>query len=42
MSPPDADERGTRNYNKRIDHGNLHIDFSFVVTSAAMGAAESA
>jgi hypothetical protein len=24
MSPPDADEGGTRNYNKRIDYGILH------------------
>jgi hypothetical protein len=34
MSSPDADQRGTGNYNKRIDHGNLHNDFSFVVISA--------
>jgi len=37
MSSPDADERGTRNYNKRIDQCTLHFDFSFVVTSAALG-----
>jgi hypothetical protein len=37
MSPPDADEWGTRDYNKRIDQGKLHFDFSFVVTSAAWG-----
>jgi hypothetical protein len=41
MSPPDADERGTRDYNKRIDQANLHSDFSFVVTSAALGTTES-
>jgi len=41
MSSPDADERGTRDYNKRIDYGNLHSDFSFVVTSTAWGTAES-
>jgi hypothetical protein len=41
MSSPDADEGGTRDYNKRIDHANLHCDFSFVVTSAALGTTES-
>src|SRR5665213_1232938 len=25
MSAPDADKRSTRNYNKRIDHRNLHL-----------------
>ena len=37
MPTPDADERGTRDYNKRIDHCKLHFDFSFAVTSAALG-----
>ena len=37
MSSPDADERGTRNYNKRIDQCCLHSDFSFVVTSVSLG-----
>ena len=36
MSSPDADERGTRDYNNRIDQCTWHFDFSFVVTSAAL------
>jgi hypothetical protein len=41
MSSPDADERGTRDYNKRIDQANFHDDFSFVVTSTAWATTES-
>ena len=37
MSPPDTHQRGTRNYNKRIDRLHIASDSPFVVTSAALG-----
>lgn len=37
MCSPDAYERGTRNYNKRINQRILHIELSFVVTSTTWG-----
>src|ERR1017187_2676003 len=34
MSPPDADKRGDRDYNKREDQCTLHIYFSFTIAIA--------